>query len=64
MDWGKMIQKGLLGGLTFVTAYLAANPDAIVHLIPKNISDMTVGGVVGFVIVAVTNWLKNRTAVK
>ena len=60
MNIGKVFSKGLLGGLTFLVAYVASNPQVVTNLIPENISQMTIGGLVGFVIVAVTNWFKNR----
>jgi len=59
MDWGKAIGKGLLGLATWGTAYLAANPQVLTHLIPENIEKMTVGGLVAAGIVFITNVVKN-----
>ena len=64
MDWGKTIQKGILGALTFGAAYLAANPQVLTHLIPSNIEQMTVGSLAAMLIVAGTNWIKNFSAKK
>ena len=64
MNWLTVIKKGALGLLTFVVSYAAANTDVIVNfvtnLIPAQYVNLTVGGLVAAIIVAVTNWLKNR----
>lgn len=60
MKWGKVIQKGLLGLVTFVVGYLAANPEILTQLIPQNIKEMTIGGVVAALLLALRNWWKHR----
>ena len=60
MNWLKVGEKGLLGILTFVVAYLASNPSMITNLIPENIANLTIGAVIAGGLVALSNWLKNR----
>lgn len=61
MNWMTAFKKGGLGLLTFVGAYVAANPQVLSKLLPDNIEQMTIGGLVAAGVVFVTNWLKNRT---
>jgi len=60
VDWLKMLGKGGLGILTFLAAQLIANTDMLVGLLPENIANLTVGGIVAGLIVAAANWLKHR----
>lgn len=59
MNWIKIIEKGVLGFLTWITAYLVSNPSAITNMIPEEIVNMTVGGAVAGLLVALANWLKH-----
>lgn len=59
MDFMTVIKKAVLGFLTFVTAYLATNPEMIINLLPANIATMTIGGAVAALIVALANYLKH-----
>ena len=61
MDFKKMFVKAGLGLATFVVAYLVANPTTITNLIPENVVNMTVGGIVSAVLVGVSNWLKHKS---
>lgn len=60
MNWLKTLKKGVLGILTFVAAYIAANPQSATNLIPAQISQMTVGSAVAAIIVMAANWFKNK----
>ena len=60
MNWKKVIQKGGLGILTFVVAYLASHPQLVVSMIPEDIRNMTVGSFVAMILVAASNWWKHR----
>jgi len=60
MDFGKMLIKGLLAIGTFVTAYLVANPQTILKLVPDNIEQMTVGSIIAALIVMAANWFKHK----
>jgi len=60
MDFKIVFKKAGLAILTFVISMLVANTDLLVGLLPENIANMTVGGIVAGIIVGVTNWLKNR----
>lgn len=54
------VKKGGLGLLTFLVAYIASHPNIILKLLPSDITTMTVGSLISALIVALTNWLKNR----
>lgn len=54
------LKKGLLAVLTWIVGYLATNPQILVGLLPENITKMTVGAFVAFLIVSVANWLKHK----
>lgn len=60
MNWLTMLKKGALGLVTFGAAYVAANPQVLTHLIPANVSQMTIGGAVAAGLVMAANWLKNK----
>jgi len=60
MDWSKVLKKAGLALATFLVASLAAHQDLLVGLLPENVANMTVGGAVAAVIVAIANWLKHR----
>lgn len=60
MDWGKTLIKGLFGIFTYAVAYLASNPTMITNLLPENIANLTIGGVIAGALVALSNWLKHR----
>lgn len=60
MDWLTMLKKGGLGVMTFVAAYIAANPEILTKFIPADISQLTVGGLVAAGFVMLANWLKNK----
>ena len=60
MKWALTIKKALLGVLTFAVAYLAANPQVVLQLVPQAIQQMTVGAVISGLLVGVANWLKNK----
>lgn len=60
MDFGKMFQKGGLAILTFIVAYLASHPQLITNLVPKELTEMTVGGLIAAALVALANWMKHR----
>ena len=60
MNWSQTFKKGAYAVLTFVTAYIIANPGAVTHLIPASISQMTVGSAVAALAVMASNWYKNK----
>jgi hypothetical protein len=60
MNWSKVGIKGLLGIVTFIVAYIAANPSMVTQLIPKNIAEVTVGSLVAGALVSLANWLKHK----
>ena len=62
MNFGKMIQKGLLAAVTFGVAFIT--PQLVLKAVPDNIENMTVGSIVAFIVVAATNWVKHRADVK
>lgn len=64
MDWKKVVLKGGLGILTFMTGFAISNPKTVVDLIPEKISQMTVGSIVAGLLVALANWLKHRKDAK
>jgi len=59
MNWTKVIEKGVLGFLTWIVAYLISNPGIITNLLPEEIVNMTVGGAIAGALVALANWLKH-----
>jgi hypothetical protein len=60
MNWLTMAKKGLMGLATFGMAYLATNPNVILHLVPAAWGQMTVGGLIAAGLVMASNWLKNK----
>jgi predicted PurR-regulated permease PerM len=65
MIWSKVFEKGLKGVIPALLALLAAQADGLtgwlVSLIPPDIAQMTIAGIVAFVVNAIANWLKHRT---
>lgn len=63
MNFGKVIEKGLKGMGTVVISILVASipqiQDYIIGLIPEDIAQLTIAGVVGLILTAVANWLKH-----
>ena len=57
MDIGKVIQKGLLGALTFGVSFLT--PTLVLKMVPDSIENMTVGAIIAALVVAGTNVVKN-----
>ena len=62
MDFGKMIQKGLLAALTFAVSFIT--PTFVLKLVPDSIENLTVGAIIASVVVAANNWLKHKADVK
>jgi hypothetical protein len=64
MDFGKMFQKGFMGAFTALVvsagSIVASNPSIITNLIPAKYGQMTVASLLGFILVAGANWLKNK----
>ena len=58
MNIGTILKKGCLGGLTFLVAFIT--PQLVLKVVPDSWENLTVGSVIAFAVVAVTNWLKNR----
>lgn len=61
MNWKITLKKALLGFLTFVVAYTTTNPQILLGLLPENIVNMTVGGFITAILVAISNYLKNKS---
>ena len=63
-----MFQKGGLGFFTALVTSAAgiviANPSIVTNLIPAKWGQMTLSALVGFLIVAGANWLKNKNVPK
>ena len=60
MNWTITLKKTLLGVITFAAAYLAANPQMVLSLIPEAIQQMTIGSIVAGGLVGLNNWVKNK----
>ncbi len=64
LNWNKVVEKGLKGMIPALLALLVAQTPAIigvlVSIIPEQIAQMTVAGLVAFIINALANWLKHR----
>ncbi len=60
MNWFKTLTKSGLGILTFLSAWLVANTDMFVGMLPENVANMTVGSIVAALVVGFANWFKHK----
>jgi len=60
MNWFKTLSKSGLGILTFLSAWLIANTDMLVGLMPENVANMTVGSIAAALVVGVANYMKHK----
>lgn len=63
MNWTKVIEKGVEGLGVAVISIIVANIPKIteiaVSLIPEEVAQLTVAGIVAFILKALGNWLKH-----